>query len=93
MKHKKVKKLYKLNPKSSGRNNSGKITVRHQGGRQKRFLRSIDWKRNQVDIPAKVDSIEYDPNRTADIALLVYANGLKNYILAPKGLKVGDTVI
>lgn len=89
----KVKKLYKLNPKHSGRNNSGKITVRHQGGRQKRYLRTIDWKRNQKDIPAKVASIEYDPNRTADIALLFYANGLKNYILAPKELKVGHTVI
>ena len=89
----KVKKLYRLNPKHSGRNNSGKITVRHQGGRQKRYLRTIDWKRNQKDIPAKVASIEYDPNRTADIALLFYANGLKNYILAPKELKVGHTVI
>lgn len=93
MKHKKIKKLYKLNPKHSGRNNSGKITVRHQGGRQKRFLRSIDWKRNQIDIPAKVVSVEYDPNRTANIALLVYANGSKNYILAPKNLKVGDQVV
>ncbi|MBU1199987.1 50S ribosomal protein L2 [Patescibacteria group bacterium] len=93
MKIKKSKKLLKLNPKNSGRNNSGKITVRHQGGRQKRFLRTIDWKRNQLDIPAKVASIEYDPNRTANIALLFYANGLKNYILAPKNLKVGDTII
>ncbi len=93
MKHKRHKKLYKLNPKHSGRNNSGKITVRHQGGRQKRFLRLIDWKRNQIDIPAKVTSIEYDPNRTANIALLVYSNGLKNFILAPKGLQVGDTVV
>ncbi len=93
MKTKKTKNLYKLNPKHSGRNNSGKITVRHQGGRQKRFLRTIDWKRNQLSIPARVASIEYDPNRTANIALLFYANGLKNYILAPKDLKVGDTVI
>lgn len=93
MKQPKIKKLYKLNPKHSGRNNSGKITVRHQGGRQKRFLRTIDWKRAQLNIPAKVASIEYDPNRTADIALLVYANGLKNYILAPEKLKVGDTVL
>jgi len=87
------KKLLKLNPKSSGRNSSGKITVRHRGGRQKRFLRQIDWKRNIFDIPAKVVSIEYDPNRTADIALLVYANGQKSFILAPIDLKVGDQVI
>lgn len=87
-----LKSLLKLNPKSSGRNFSGKITVRHQGGRQKRFLRHIDWKRN-LDLTAKVDSIQYDPNRTADIALLVYASGHKDYILAPHELKVGDIVI
>lgn len=88
-----VKKLLKINKKSSGRNFSGKITVRHQGGRQKRFIRHIDWKRDLIDIPARVVSIEYDPNRTADIALLSYANGLKDYILAPQGLKVGDMVL
>lgn len=87
-----LKRLKTLNPKSSGRNSSGKITVRHQGGRQKRFLRHIDWKRS-INLSARVDSIEYDPNRTADIALLVYANGVKDYILAPQNLKVGDTVI
>lgn len=86
------KRLKKLNPKSSGRNNSGKITVRHQGGRQKRFLRHIDWKRNTT-VPARVAQIEYDPNRTADIALLVYQNGHKDYILAPQELKVGDIVV
>jgi len=87
------KQLHTINPKRSGRNNSGKITVRSRGGRQKRYLRLIDWKRQIVDIPAKVTSIEYDPNRTADIALLVYPDGRKNYILAPKDLRVGDTVI
>lgn len=86
------KKLKSLNQKSSGRNHSGKITVRHQGGRHKRFLREIDWRRN-VNLPAKVTSIEYDPNRTADIALLSYPNGSKSYILAPLGLKVGDVVV
>lgn len=87
------KQLHTINPKKSGRNNSGKITVRHRGGRQKRYLRLIDWKRQIIDIPAKVSSIEYDPNRTSDVALLVYSNGRKNYILAPQGLKVGDTVV
>ena len=87
------KQLHTINPKKSGRNSSGKITVRHRGGRQKRYLRLIDWKRQIVDIPAKVTSIEYDPNRTSDVALLVYPDGRKNYILAPQGLKVGDTVV
>ncbi|MBD5390655.1 50S ribosomal protein L2 [bacterium] len=78
--------------KKGGRNNSGKITVRHQGGGNKQKYRIIDFKRNKDGIPAKVKSIEYDPNRTANIALLVYADGEKRYILAPKGLKVGDVV-
>ena len=84
------KKLLTINKKSSGRNFSGKITVRSQGGREKRFLRHIDWKRNLVDLKAKVASIDYDPNRTASIALLVYANGHQDYILAPDGLRIGD---
>lgn len=87
------KNLHSINPKSSGRNFSGKITVRSQGGRQKRYLRHIDWRRNLKDIPAKVSTIEIDPNRSARIALLVYANGYKDFILAPEGLNVGDTVI
>lgn len=87
-----MKPLLSINKKSSGRNFSGKITVRSQGGRQKRFLRLIDWKRSQADMSGKVVSIEYDPNRTAQIALLVYPNGVKNYILAPIGLAVGDQV-
>lgn len=85
--------LRTLNKNTSGRNSSGKITVRHRGGRHKRFLRLIDFKRQIFDIPAKVASIEYDPNRTADIALLHYANGFKSYILAPANLSIGQTVI
>ena len=79
--------------KSGGRNNAGKITVRHIGGGNRRKYRIIDFKRNKDDIPAKVKSIQYDPNRSANIALLVYADGEKRYILAPVGLNVGDTVM
>jgi large subunit ribosomal protein L2 len=79
--------------KNAGRNNQGKITVRHQGGGSRRKYRIIDFKRNKDGIPAKVVSIEYDPNRTANIALLSYVDGAKAYILAPVGLKVGDTVM
>ncbi len=79
--------------KNSGRNNQGKITVRHQGGGAKRKYRIIDFKRTKDGIPAKVMTIEYDPNRTANIALICYADGQKSYILAPYGLKVGDTVM
>jgi len=73
----------------AGRNSQGRVTVRHQGGGHKRMYRVIDFKRNKPSIPARVDSIEYDPNRSARIALLVYADGEKRYILAPLGLKVG----
>ena len=79
--------------KSGGRNNTGKITVRHIGGGNRRKYRVIDFKRNKDGIPAKVKSIQYDPNRSANIALLVYADGEKRYILAPVGLNVGDTVV
>ena len=79
--------------KNAGRNNQGKITVRHQGGGSRRKYRIIDFKRNKDSIPAKVASVEYDPNRTANIALLNYADGEKAYIIAPVGLKVGDTVM
>ncbi|MBI5231122.1 MAG: 50S ribosomal protein L2 [Coriobacteriales bacterium] len=79
-------------PKKGGRNNNGRITTRHQGGGHKRRYRVIDFKRNKDGVPAKVATIEYDPNRSARIALLHYADGEKRYILAPKGLKVGDTV-
>ena len=79
--------------KTAGRNNQGKITVRHHGGGSRRKYRIIDFKRNKVDIPATVKSIEYDPNRTANIALICYADGEKTYILAPNGLKVGDVLM
>ena len=77
----------------AGRNHHGRITVRHRGGGAKRQYRIIDFKRNKDNIPAKVATIEYDPNRTANIALLHYADGEKRYIIAPYGLKVGETVI
>lgn len=83
------KSLLAAKPKKAGRNNSGKITVRHQGGGVKQKYRIIDFKRNKDGIPATVKTIEYDPNRSANIALLFYADGEKRYILAPKGLKVG----
>lgn len=79
--------------KKSGRNNQGKITVRHQGGGAKRKYRIIDFKRNKLDVPGTVSAIEYDPNRTANIALISYKDGEKRYILAPNGLNVGDTIV
>ena len=79
--------------RSSGRNNRGTVTVRHRGGGQKRLYRIIDFKRDKFGVPARVSSIEYDPNRSARIALLVYADGAKRYILAPAGLTVGDAVM
>jgi large subunit ribosomal protein L2 len=84
--------LIEILPKHSGRNAQGRLTVRHQGGRQKRYYRKIDFKRNKAGVPAKVATIEYDPNRSARIALLHYVDGEKRYILAPLGLKVGDMV-
>ncbi len=78
--------------KKGGRNNSGKITVRHQGGGNRQKYRIIDFKRNKDGVPAKVKTIEYDPNRSANIALLAYADGEKRYILAPKGLQVVETL-
>ncbi|MDR2183882.1 MAG: 50S ribosomal protein L2 [Clostridiales bacterium] len=79
--------------KHSGRNNQGKITVRHRGGGHKKKYRIIDFKRIKDNIPATVKAIEYDPNRSANIALLAYADGEKRYIIAPNGLKVGDTLM
>lgn len=76
-----------------GRNSYGRITVRHQGGGNRQYIRVVDFKRDKHDIPAKVASIEYDPNRTSRLALLFYADGEKRYIVAPLGLKVGDSVI
>lgn len=86
------KSLMEPKPKRSGRNHSGHITCRHQGGGHKRMYRLIDFKRDKENIPAKVASIEYDPNRSAHIALLNYCDGEKRFILAPQGLKVGATV-
>lgn len=86
------KSLLEPLPKKAGRNNYGRITTRHQGGGHKRKYRKIDFKRRKDGITAKVASIEYDPNRSARIALLNYVDGTKAYILQPKGLKVGDTV-
>lgn len=87
------KSLVEIKKNRAGRNNQGKITVRHQGGGNKVKYRQIDFKRNKDGIPARVAGIEYDPNRTANIALLYYADGEKRYILAPLDLKVGDTVV
>ncbi len=81
-----IKKLH------SGRDSKGHISVRHRGGQHKRFLRNIDWQRFQKDLKAKVLDIEYDPNRTADIALICYENGSKSYILASSELKIGDII-
>lgn len=86
------KSLLEPLPHKAGRNNNGRITTRHQGGGHKRQYRRIDFKRNKDGIPAKVATIEYDPNRSARIALLHYADGEKRYILHPKGLKVGDVI-
>jgi large subunit ribosomal protein L2 len=92
-KDKPEKSLLKPLKKRAGRNNRGKITVRHRGGGAKRRLRIIDYKRDKTDIPGRVAAIEYDPNRTARIALIYYVDGEKRYILAPVGLNVGDTVM
>ncbi|MFN1836343.1 50S ribosomal protein L2 [Balneola sp. MJW-20] len=88
-----VKSLTLGKGQSGGRNGHGRITSRHRGGGHKRKYRIIDFKRNKFDIPAKVQTIEYDPNRTARIALVAYADGERRYIIAPNGLKVGDTII
>ncbi len=87
------KKLTHGKKRSGGRNSDGHISVRHRGGAHKRLYRIIDFKRDKFDVPAKVATIEYDPNRSALIALLHYADGEKRYILAPAGLEVGDSVI
>lgn len=87
------KSLIVTNKKSGGRNNNGRITVRHRGGGHKKKYRIIDFKRNKLGIPAKVVSIEYDPNRNARISLLHYVDGEKRYMITPQGLQVGDTVV
>ncbi|MCK5229496.1 MAG: 50S ribosomal protein L2, partial [Desulfobulbaceae bacterium] len=86
------KSLVRPLKKSGGRNNNGRITARHIGGGHKRKYRIIDFKRNKIDIPARVASLEYDPNRSANIALLFYKDGEKRYIISPAGVKVGDVV-
>ena len=88
-----TKSLVVTRKKNAGRNNQGRITVRHQGGGVKRKYRIIDFKRNKLNVPGTVASIEYDPNRTANIALINYADGEKRYIIAPKDLKVGDNIM
>jgi len=92
-KDKPEKALLRPLKKQAGRNNRGKITVRHRGGGAKRRLRLIDFRRDKIDIPGRVAAIEYDPNRSARIALIFYADGEKRYILAPVGLNVGDAVM
>lgn len=87
------KSLIVIKKKNSGRNNQGKITVRHQGGGVKRYIRQIDFKRNKFDVPGKIASIEYDPNRGARIALVNYKDGEKRYIVAPINLTVGNEII
>ncbi len=84
--------LLEKNSKSGGRNNNGRITVRHVGGGHKQHYRVIDFKRNKDGIPAKVERLEYDPNRSANIALVLYADGERRYILAPKGVSAGDAI-
>ncbi len=87
-----LKSLMQHKRRTNGRNHHGHITCRHRGGGVKSFYRLVDFKRDKEKIAAKVASIEYDPNRTAHIALLHYADGEKRYIIAPQGLKVGDTI-
>jgi large subunit ribosomal protein L2 len=87
------KPLLEAQKRGSGRNRQGRLTVRHRGGGHKRFYRRIDFRRDKLDVPARLATIEYDPNRSARIGLLHYADGEKRYILVPHGLQVGDTVI
>ncbi len=85
--------LIVIRKEHSGRNENGKVTVRHRGAGNRQYIRIVDFKRKKIGIPARVSAIEYDPNRTARLALLVYADGEKAYIVAPQGLKVGDSVM
>ena len=88
-----VKSLVEKKTKSGGRNNAGRITTRHRGGGHKQRYRTVDFKRNKDNIPAVVERLEYDPNRTANLALLKYADGERRYIIAPRGLKQGDALM
>lgn len=90
---KRSKQLQEILQKHSGRDVAGHVAVRHQGGRQKRFYRLIDWRRDKEGVPARVVALEYDPNRSAGVALLQYQDGEKRYILAPVGLEIGATVV
>jgi len=85
--------LLEKKSKTAGRNNNGRITTRHMGGGHKQHYRMVDFKRNKDGVPAKVETIEYDPNRTAHIALICYADGERAYIIAPRGLQLGQTVV
>src|SRR5689334_23849796 len=87
------KPLLEPQQRISGRNSQGRMTVRHRGGGEKRHYRRIDFKRDKYDVPAKLATVEYDPNRSARIGLLHYTDGDKRYMLVPNGLNVGDTVI
>jgi large subunit ribosomal protein L2 len=87
------KSLTHILPKNSGRDAGGQVSARHHGGREKRYYRIIDFKRDKLDVVGKVVSIEYDPNRTANLALIHYTDGEKRYILHPEGLKVGETIL
>lgn len=89
----KYRQLLTIKKKTSGRDSRGHVSIRHRGGEQKRFLRLIDWKRNKTDVKAKVTSIDYDPGRTADLALLTYTDGTKSYILATSKLTINDIVV
>src|SRR5215510_3783956 len=88
-----VDALTESQKRGSGRNNNGHITTRHKGGGHKQHYRIIDWKRNKDGIPAKVERLEYDPNRSANIALLLYADGERRYIVAPKGIAAGAQLV
>ncbi len=92
-KDKPERSLIVLRKAHAGRDNKGRVSVRHQGGGQRQYIRLVDFKRNKIGIPARVSAIEYDPNRTARLALLSYADGEKRYIIAPVGLKVNDTIM
>lgn len=85
--------LKKILKKSAGRDSKGQVSIRHQGGGHKQFLRIVDFKRNKIDIEGKVESFEYDPNRFVRLAVVIYRDGERRYILAPEGLKIGDKVI
>ena len=92
-KGKPLKSLIEKKSKKGGRNNHGRITVRHQGGGHKQHYRIVDFKRNKLDVPAVVERIEYDPNRSAHLALLKYVDGERRYIIAPNKIKIGDSVV